>query len=211
MTKKSETEPTGGSAPGPIPQKADGPPPNVEAATPNLLAAARIRTEITPRVAMKKKVVHVPCRRPSKSAFVRTNPDNHADFWLLEGADEQTYVVHPDVALELGDLVRPKRLIPTIDREGNLSLWPIKLSDSDGRIDSWNQSAMELAFQARDHWLRLQSNRSAGCYEAMVAMAAYGEPDWPEMTMDEMVNLAFRDKYIDRMDHPVVLRLMGKA
>ena len=104
-------------------------PPEISGARPNLLAAAQIRTEINPRVAVKKKVVHVPCRRPSKNAFVRTNPDNHADFWLLEGADEQTYVVHPDVAAELGDLVRPKRLIPTIDREGNLSLWPIKLQD----------------------------------------------------------------------------------
>ena len=37
------------------------------------------------------------------------------------------------------------------------------------------------------------------------------EPVWPTESFEEIVKIAFRDKLIDRPDHPVIKRLRGET
>ena len=103
----------------------------------------------------------------------------------------------------------PKVLFTVIDRYGNLSLWPVRISGEDGRIDNWNRSAYEAALLAQNHWIRLSSNMSKGAYDVYMAQSEIPEPEWPEMSLDEILEVAFKDKIIQTPDHPVIQRLQG--
>jgi hypothetical protein len=54
------------------------------------------------------------------------------------------------------------------------------------------------------------SNRAFGAYEVMQATGNLDEPEWPELSFQEIVNLAFKDKVIATLDHPVIRRLRGE-
>jgi hypothetical protein len=60
-------------------------------------------------------------------------------------------------------------------------------------------------------WLRLKANMSLGAYELFAAESAMSEPTWPDLPFQELVRIAFRDRLIDRVDHPVIKRLRGLA
>jgi hypothetical protein len=42
-----------------------------------------------------------------------------------------------------------------------------------------------------------------------VAESTMSEPVWPEATYQELIKLAFRDRLISSLDHPVIKRLRG--
>ena len=50
---------------------------------------------------------------------------------------------------ELAGEIRPIALFTTINRQGILTLWPVKLPGTDGRIDSWNASGGGTPSHAR--------------------------------------------------------------
>jgi hypothetical protein len=44
-----------------------------------------------------------------------------------------------------------------------------------------------------------------------VAESTMSEPVWPEASFQDLVKLAFRDRLITKLDHPVIKRLRGLA
>ena len=58
-------------------------------------------------------------------------------------------------------------------------------------------------------WIRLAANRTLGAYETYVATGDLPEPEWPEKSFQDLLRVAFRDRYVDTLDHPVVKRLRG--
>ena len=63
---------------------------------------------------------------------------------------------------------------------------------------------------AKKTWIRLTSNTSIGCYEPHPAKGVIPEPTWPNLPMDEILNIAFGSMYvIDSLDHPALLKLWG--
>jgi hypothetical protein len=44
----------------------------------------------------------------------------------------------------------------------------------------------------------------------VVAKGDLGEPQWPDKTFRDLLELAFRDRRIDRADHPVIRELAGE-
>jgi hypothetical protein len=123
--------------------------------------------------------------------------------------DRETYLVSPDMRNELPGEVTPKVLMAAINRQGVLFLWPIRLPGEDGRHDEWNRSALEAARMASDQWIRVSANMSLGAYDTFIATGDLPEPEWPDLGLHEILKLAFRDRYIDSAEHPVVERLRG--
>ena len=50
-----------------------------------------------------------------------------------------------------------------------------------------------------------------GAYDVTVATGRVVEPDWPDLTFQEIIKIAFRDRVITDWDHPVLRRLRGEA
>jgi hypothetical protein len=58
-------------------------------------------------------------------------------------------------------------------------------------------------------WVRIKANSSLGAYEIFKADGALSEPEWPGLTFSELLRIAFRDYYVNKLDHAVVKRLRG--
>ena len=63
---------------------------------------------------------------------------------------------------------------------------------------------------AEKNWVRLSSNRQTGSYEAMVAKGEIPEPTWPDLTFEDILEIAFgKTHIIDSPDHPALRKLWG--
>jgi hypothetical protein len=188
----------------------------VLAAAENLFDPSRLRLgqDFLDRVGVKKAILTVPVRKPNRQEFVRVHPDEsmRLETAVLElKEDRETYLVDPALWTELPGEIVPKVLFTTVNRQGVLSLWTIRLPGSDGRLDAWNQSALEAARMAMKTWVRVAANMSLGGYEVWEATGDIPEPDWPELSFQEILSIAFKDKFIRDLNHPAVRRLRGEA
>jgi hypothetical protein len=100
-------------------------------------------------------------------------------------------------------------LFTTISRQGTLFLWPVKLPSPEGRYNEWHRSAAEGAERAMSKWVRVTASMSLGAYEIFEASGDLPEPVWPEFPFNEILKIAFRERLVDRPDHPLVQRLQG--
>jgi hypothetical protein len=91
-----------------------------------------------------------------------------------------------------------------------VTLWAVRLPDEKGRLDDWNRSAHEGAQLAMQKWVRLSANQSLGAYDIDVAMGAFPDPVWPAVAFEELLKIAFKNRLIEDLDHPVLRRLRGE-
>ena len=172
----------------------------------------KLGQDFAANIGVKKAIISVPVRKPDRQWFIRTHPaeDMRLETAVLELKDDrETYLVSPEMRHELPGEVIPKALMTGINRQGVLFLWPIRLPGEDGRHDEWNRSALEAARMASDQWIRVSANMSLGAYDTFIATGDLPEPEWPDLNLHEILKLAFRDRYIDTPEHPVVERLRG--
>ena len=164
-------------------------------------------------VGAEKLLLRIPVRKPNKQEFYRVSvdPDYRLICAIFELKDEQeVYLVTPAALHALAEDLRHVELVLCINRQGAIFFWPVPVPAPDGRTNSWHQSAREAAALAKDGWIRMVANMSEGSYSVYRATGAIPDPVWPEMSMTEMLQLAFKDgRLIDKEDHPVVARLNG--
>jgi hypothetical protein len=176
----------------------------------------RLSQDFVTAAGVKKILNTIPCRKPSKEWFVQTHPDKdyRIPTCVIELKEDcETYLVDPSLWPELvsESTFSPRALITSINRQGVLFLWPIRLPGSDGRLDEWSRSAMEAATLAAGKWVRVQSNMSLGAYEVFEAAGQWAAPEWPDMPFQELLRIAFKDRFIDSPDHPILKRLRGES
>ena len=77
--------------------------------------------------------------------------------------------------------------------------------------NTWKASGHNDAFNAaKSGWIRMKSNRACGFYDIIEPEKIMPEPDWPDMSFADMLQIAFNDDHIvDRDDHPALRRLKG--
>jgi len=162
---------------------------------------------------VKKLTTTIPVRKPGKQDYVRVHPDPayRIETAVLEIKEEQeTFLVAQELWDELPRELTPKVLFTTINRQQVTSLWPIRLPGDDGRIDTWNGSAMEAATFAQKQWVRICSNKSLGAYDVFQATGEIPEPEWPELNLEQILEIAFKGRFIKDSDHPALKRLRGE-
>jgi hypothetical protein len=163
---------------------------------------------------VRKLLTTVPIGKPNPQDFVRVHPDPsyRVPVGLIDLKDDrEIYLVVPNLTGELAGELKPHTLYTCINRQGVVRLWPVRIPDPDGRAMEWHRSAAEGAQRAMTQWVRIKANMHLGAYEMYVAERVISEPVWPELTFAELLRVAFRDRMIDRLDHPVVKRLRGLA
>ena len=164
-------------------------------------------------VGVKKVITTVPVHKPHKQEFVRIRPE--ADYQFSTAViemkeDRETFLVAPTLWNELPGEIVPKIFLTGMTRQGVLFLWPIRLPNEDGRHDNWNRSALEAAELAKKKWVKVVSNMSLGGYEVYEATGELPDPEWPDLSFEEIMDIAFKDRFIAGMDHPVIRRLNGE-
>src|SRR5215510_9319735 len=100
-------------------------------------------------------------------------------------------------------------LFTGMTRQGVLFIWPVKLPASDGKCNPRHQSAAIAAESAMKQWIRMTANMHLGAYETSKATGNWPEPEWPELSFQEILEIAFRGRIVDTPDHPLIRRLKG--
>jgi hypothetical protein len=165
---------------------------------------------------VKKAMLTVPIRKPDKAWFVRVHPSEE---YALQTAvielkeDRETYLIAPQLwpALATETTFSPRALFTAINRQGVLFLWPVRLPGSDGKLDAWSQSALQAAKMAKEGWVRVAANMALGAYDVFLASAELADPDWPDTSFRDLLSVAFKDRMISDLDHPVLRKLRGEV
>ncbi|MBX7075614.1 MAG: hypothetical protein K1X71_20935 [Pirellulales bacterium] len=180
-------------------------------------ARLRLSQDFGATLGVKKAVLTVPVKKPSKEWFVQVHPDEsyRMQTAVLElKEDRETYLVDPSLWPELSSsesTFGTRQIFTAINRQGVVFLWPIRLPGADGKLDDWNQSALEAAQMATGKWVRVAANMSLGAYDVFEATAKLPDPEWPALSFAELLRVAFKNRFIDSLDHPVLLRLRGES
>jgi len=180
-------------------------------------AKLRLSQDFASSLGVKKAMLTVPVRKPAKEWWIRVHPEEEYRLQtaVLELKEEgEIYLVArslwPDLATSESTF-SPRAFFTTMNRQGVVFLWPVRLPGEDGKLDDWNKSALEAAEMAQQTWVRVAANRNLGAYDVWEAQADIPDPRWPDVTFQELLKVAFKDRYIDDHDHPVLKVLRGEA
>lgn len=103
-------------------------------------------------VNVKRVITSIPIRKPHAHEFfrLRTGADWELDtFVLLDKIERETFLIAPSLWDALSAELAPVKLVLGVNRQNSLFVWPLKLTPPDGRVNSWSQSALLVAQQAR--------------------------------------------------------------
>ncbi len=176
------------------------------------LESLRLGQDFGELAGVEKMTTTIPVRKPSRQEFVRVHTD---EAYRMQTAtltwqeDREVYLLARDLWNELPGEIVPVELFTAVNRQGVVFIWPVRLPGHDGKWNPWHRSAMDCAQQAMTLWVRLAANMSLGAYEIFVATTDLPEPEWPNLSFEDMLQIAFRDHFIETLDHPVCRRLRG--
>lgn len=162
----------------------------------------------------QKLWTHIPVRKPSRTEFFRVfdNDEFSIRTAIIELKEEnETYLIEPNLYAELLDFAVPVQIATVMTRHGGLLLWPVKLPQE--RKNAWHDTALKAMELAKTSWICMRADMPSRCYSILKAVADIPDPIWPvgELSFKQMLELGFRDFYVDTLDHPLVDRLMGKS
>ncbi len=177
------------------------------------LANLRISPNFAEAAGVRKLLRTVPVRKPHRQEFIRVhaNPTFRGDFAQIElKEDRELYLVAgPELMVALVNEITHVSIFTAINRQGVTFLWPVPLPRPDGKEIIWHTSAREAAREATDKWVKVAANMGLGAYDITVAEGIRTEPNWPDANFQELIRIAYRDRLITSLDHPVVKRLNG--
>jgi len=181
------------------------------------LANIRINQDFATTVGVKKVRTEVPIRKSTKIEYFRTHPgEDHTALVPLfqnkgDGIGDEYFVAAKDMIGAMPDQLQPYQLVLTINRQGSVFLWPVRIPTEEDRLSKWITSRIEAVQRAKTKWIRMIANTApgAGYYDIKEAQGNLGEPVWPEESLQELINIAFRNRLIDSADHPIIKALLG--
>ena len=204
-------DPVAFEAPASSKPSANGPP-----ADPFDPASLRLSHDFTAALGVKEVVASVLAEKPKGEWWVRVHP---SESYSLETAvielkeDREVYLVAPSLWPVLADepTFGPRALFTSMNRQGRLFLWPCRLPGPDGKTPDWITLPLEAVRQARTGWARFFWDAGQGRHRIKTAAAEWAEPTWPDLSFPQLLKLAFKDRFIQTADHPVLRKLRGEA
>jgi hypothetical protein len=166
--------------------------------------------------AAQKVWLEIDVRRPGVNEFFRVRPEAAFRLGPIAFISNQAergaiYALDPALARSVKKLKHTIAVLYTcMNVDGDPFLWPVTVPGSNGgSILAWHTSAVEGAQRAMMHWITLDSNQRTKRYDARDAEGEIPEPDWPPLTLSEMLKIALKDRFIKDYDHPVLRRARG--
>ena len=69
---------------------------------------------------------------------------------------------------------------------------------------------MLAADRAEAEWVKVVSNQEAAGYDTYAPVTCLADPVWPNIGIEAVIEMAFRSRIIDSIDHPVLNELRGQ-
>jgi hypothetical protein len=176
------------------------------------LAKLRVGQEFLETTKVKKLLTTVPVRTPGPHDFFRvhSSPKYRETLAFVElKEDREVYLANLAEVPDLEPEAYIATLFTAITRTGVLFMWPVRVPAADGRVNGWHLSAADAAERAMRNWVKIKANMGLGAYEISEAEGPIPDPNWPDLSYSAIYKIAFKDRLINRQDHPVLKRLRG--
>lgn len=167
-----------------------------------------------------KLITTIPVRKPKSGLEffrVRDDPEWTFPMYLLDmkEGDEEKYIVAPQLVpeLDIDDLLKPVMMYTLMNHTHKVFfLSDIPLTGPDGKDNEFHRSRREAYELAKTKWVKIKANKALGAYELFLAKGMLPDPVWPKepKTLKDALNIAFKNKIIDDVDHPVLKQLRGE-
>lgn len=152
----------------------------------------------------------VPVRTPDRQWWFRCHRDPAmsvpVDLLVVRsGPDEGMYFLDPDIEFpdELDQYIVPALLTRSITHDGVEFFFLAKQS-----AKSPKQSTRRCVNEARNSWIQMKWNPTTKAYDFQYARQLRRDPEWSDKSLDELLEMAFGDSFITRVDHEVITRLI---
>lgn len=159
----------------------------------------------------EKQITRLRVKKPHRLEWVAVHPKLEIRVMLFERSyemDKEIFIVARPMVDTFREEGKPCMLYPYVTQDGALRLWPVRLPDPDtGKLDSYSETAHDAATRYRGKWIRVAANRREAQYEVTLMKRKAAPPRFPDLTEEEMLRLAFKDKVIDSLDHPAIADL----
>lgn len=184
--------------------------------TPNPFDPKRLAVSHTGGETFAVKRVHnvIAVRKPNPKEWVRAHQSEEfqVPVAVIEDNDNGvTYIVTPEIATEFSSDVKLVGLCLAVNRQGSPFFWKYPLPDSEGRENLWNISHREAIAAARNDWVKMVSNRNLGAYECHIAAGVNSDPQWPDLNLQQLLEIAFRGRLISSNDHILLRQIRGEV
>jgi hypothetical protein len=176
------------------------------------LEALRLDQNFDEIVGARPVLATVGVRKPGPQEWFRVHPDPS---WRLQTTllllkeDRESYLVSPDLRVQLWDEILPIVLYTAVSRQGEPFLWPVRLPKADGKTDRFMETDLTAAKVAETHWTRRYWVADIKSHKILTAENLTDEPVWPGVDFKELVKIAFKDRFINDLSHPVIKKLRG--
>jgi hypothetical protein len=176
----------------------------------------RVHQDLAAAAGVRKVLAELPVHPPNKAWWCRVHPDKEYRLktYVVELKDEgETYLVLPHLWPSLGaePVFKPKQFHLATTMQGKLFLWPVRLPADDTREpDKWMRAPLEAVRLAKEKWVRISWNEDTRQHDVATCESA-AAPHWPDRSMRDLIELAFKGYVIGALDHPVLRRLRGES
>lgn len=162
--------------------------------------------------------------RPPKDKFIRVHPfDTERGEWCLNvlafphqaegeiGAENFVVPATSEVYEALFDRLRSVLIVCGVTRAGAKFLWELSLPspNNNRRANQWHETRLTCARKAVETWIRLEADLDSGGYNYAEPLANLPEPDWGTDSFRTLIEIAYRDRIVMSLDHPVVKEYQG--
>lgn len=89
-------------------------------------------------------------------------------------------------------------------------LWAVKVPLSDRRPNGYLQSVWDAIPILEREWAKLEVNESETGYDIVYPESHWPDPEWRDDPLDELIQKAFRGKFIADMDHEIIKEIQGR-
>ena len=122
-----------------------------------------------------------------------------------ENGMDEIYVLDPELVFpdDLDNFITPATVTRAITSQGNEFLWLSKQSPKAPK-----DSVRRVQAAAKRTWVQVRWNSQLKGYTYIEPRELRRDPVWSEDSMDDLMDKAFGDKFIDRADHPVITSLL---
>jgi hypothetical protein len=167
--------------------------------------------EVTPtsQVAAREILSFIAVRKPKNSEFVRVSEHGLTTIVYEDRDEGETYFVIPEMRPHMIAGTATKMLVLAVNQANTAFIWPVPVSDELSRKNQWNESQRAAYHQAKTQWVKMVGDRKDGHYKIYIAEGELPAPRFPDKPFPELLALAFNNRKIDSVAHPIIKAMRG--
>jgi hypothetical protein len=141
--------------------------------------------------------------------YFKVCPDKSLVFTghVVTNSRGEQYLATKDVAQQLGSDAKNRMLVPIVLASGEFMILSVAAPNQSNHNNSWVRSGQEAVRKGIDKYIRV--SRAGEAFRVIESQKPNSEVEWLDMTIEEMIELAFGERLIKDMNHDAVIEKIG--